>query len=279
MAVSFAVGLPNVREYADPRLLVELAVAAEAAGWDGVFVWDHIAREEDAAIPATDPWIALAAIAARTERVRLGAMVTPLSRRRPWKVARETVALDVLSGGRLTFGVGLGGGVANEFAAFGEEDGARGRADLLDEGLEVLEGLWSGAPFSHAGERLTVRDAQFLPRAVQEPRIPVWVAGRWPNRRPFRRAARWDGMFPVFDGAEQPPPEALAEAVRYTLAHREDEGPFDVAIEAASEPGDAELVAAYGAAGLTWWVERVGWFRGSLDAMRARVDAGPPGAA
>ena len=112
MAVSFAVGLPNVREYADPRLLVELAVAAEAAGWDGVFVWDHIAREEDAAIPATDPWIALAAIAARTERVRLGAMVTPLSRRRPWKVARETVALDVLSGGRLTFGVGLGGGVA-----------------------------------------------------------------------------------------------------------------------------------------------------------------------
>ena len=223
MAVSFAVGIPNVREYADPHVLVELAVAAEAAGWDGVFLWDHIAREEDPAIPATDPWIALAAIAARTQRVRLGMMVTPLPRRRPWKVARETVALDVLSGGRFTLGVGLGGGAQNEFAAFGEEVDARGRADLLDEGLAILEGLWSGAPFSHEGERMTVRDAQFLPRPVQEPRIPVWVAGRWPNRRPFRRAARWDGMFPIFDGVGEsapPPPGELAEAVRYTLAHR-----------------------------------------------------------
>ena len=279
MAVSFAVGIPNVREYADPHVLVELAVAAEAAGWDGVFLWDHIAREEDPAIPATDPWIALAAIAARTQRVRLGMMVTPLSRRRPWKVARETVALDVLSGGRFTLGVGLGGGAQNEFAAFGEEVDARGRADLLDEGLAILEGLWSGAPFSHEGERMTVRDAQFLPRAVQEPRIPVWVAGRWPNRRPFRRAARWDGMFPIFDGVGEsapPPPGELAEAVRYTLAHRRDDGPFDVAIEAASEAGDGALIAPYAAAGLTWWVEKLGWFRGPLEAMRARVDAGPP---
>ena len=283
MAVSFAVGVPNVREYADPRLLVDLAVGAEAAGWDGVFLWDHIAREEDAAIPATDPWIALAAIAARTERVRLGMMVTPLSRRRPWKVARETVALDVLSGGRLVFGVGLGGGAQNEFAAFGEEVDARGRADLLDEGLAILAGLWSGAPFDHDGPRLRVDGAQFLPTAVQQPRIPVWVAGRWPNRRPFRRAARWDGVFPIFEGVEgaaMPPPAALAEAVRYTREQRDGNAPFDVALESVSggvdRAADAELVAAYAGAGLTWWVEKLGWFRGSLDAMRARIAAGPP---
>lgn len=278
MPVSFAVGIPNVREYADPALIASLAVDAEAAGWDGVFLWDHIAREEDPAIPATDPWIAAAAIAVRTSRVRIGLMVTPLSRRRPWKVARETVALDVLSGGRFTFGVGLGGGTKNEFEAFGEEADPRGRADLLDEGLEILDGLWSGEPFSHAG-RLTVRDAQFLPRAVQEPRIPVWVAGRWPNKRPFRRAARWDGVFPVFaglSGAEMPAPEALAESVGYTLEHRAHDGPFDVALECGSDGRDPDRVAAYADAGLTWWVEKVGWFRGPLDAMRDRIRQGPP---
>jgi alkanesulfonate monooxygenase SsuD/methylene tetrahydromethanopterin reductase-like flavin-dependent oxidoreductase (luciferase family) len=276
---SFAVGLPNVREYADPRLLLALGEEAEAAGWDGVFLWDHIAREEDAAIPATDPWIALAGIAARTSRVRLGMMVTPLSRRRPWKVARETVALDVLSGGRFVLGVGLGGGTKNEFAAFGEESDPRGRADLLDEGLEILSGLWSGEPFSFPGERLTVRDAQFLPTAVQQPRIPVWVAGRWPSKRPFRRAARWDGVFPIFEGvsgAEMPSVDEFASAVSYTLAQRSGDGPFDVALEGASAPGDAALVSEYADAGLTWWVEKLGWFRGSLAEVRARLRQGPP---
>ena len=193
-------GLPNVREYADPRLLVEIAADAEAAGWDGVFVWDHIAREEDPSVPATDPWIAVAGMAVRTQRVRLGVMVTPLARRRPWKVAREAVALDALSGGRFTLGVGLGGGQQAEFAAFGEEADPRVRAELLDEGLAILDGLWSGEPFSFEGKHHRIGGAQFRPRAVQQPRVPVWVAGRWPNRRPFRRAARWDGVFPVFEG-------------------------------------------------------------------------------
>jgi alkanesulfonate monooxygenase SsuD/methylene tetrahydromethanopterin reductase-like flavin-dependent oxidoreductase (luciferase family) len=275
---SFAIGLPNVREYADPVLLTDLAVEAEAAGWEGVFLWDHIAREEDAAIPATDPWIAAAAIAARTATVRIGLMVTPLSRRRPWKVARETVALDVLSGGRFTLGVGLGGGTQNEFAAFGEETDARGRADLLDEGLEILAGLWSGEPFSFSG-RLTVREAEFHPTPVQRPRIPVWVAGRWPNKRPFRRAARWDGVFPIFEGvsgADMPSVERFAESVEYTRAHRDGTGPFDVALESASSPGDAAKVAEFADAGLTWWVEKLGWFRGSVEDMRARIRQGPP---
>jgi hypothetical protein len=180
------VGLPNVREYADPRLLVELAREAEAAGWDGAFVWDHIAREEDPSVPATDPWIAVAAIAARTQRIRLGIMVTPLARRRPWKVAREAVAVDVLCGGRFTLGVGLGGGAQAEFATFGESPDPKVRAELLDEGLAILDGLWSGEPFAFEGTHHTVSGAHFTPRSVQQPRLPIWVAGRWPNRRPFR---------------------------------------------------------------------------------------------
>jgi alkanesulfonate monooxygenase SsuD/methylene tetrahydromethanopterin reductase-like flavin-dependent oxidoreductase (luciferase family) len=283
--LSYAVGVPNVREYADPRLLVELAVEAEAGGWDGVFVWDHIARDEDPSLPATDPWIALAGMAVATQAVRLGVMVTPLARRRPWKVARETVALDALSGGRFTLGVGLGGGPQAEFASFGEPADARVRAELLDEGLAILDGLWSGEPFSFEGEHHRVSGAQFTPRAVQEPRVPVWVAGRWPNQRPFRRAARWDGVFPVFEGVaggEMATPEQLAEVVAYTRAHRADDADaaFAVALECAS-PGrdraaDAALAATYADAGLTWWVEALGWFRGPLDAMRERVRRGPP---
>ena len=186
-------------------------------------------------MPATDPWIAVAGMAVRTQRVRLGIMVTPLARRRPWKVARETVALDALSGGRFTLGVGLGGGPQAEFAAFGEDADARVRAERLDEGLAVLDGLWSGEPFSFEGEHHRVERRAVPPRSVQQPRIAVWVAGRWPNRRPFRRAARWDGVFPVFEGVgsgEMAAAGALAEAVGYTRAQRpEGSGPFDVALE------------------------------------------------
>jgi alkanesulfonate monooxygenase SsuD/methylene tetrahydromethanopterin reductase-like flavin-dependent oxidoreductase (luciferase family) len=280
----YAVGLPNVREYADPRVLLELAAEAEEAGWDGAFLWDHIAREEDRSVPATDPWIAAAAMAARTQRLRLGIMVTPLARRRPWKVAREAVALDMLSGGRFTLGVGLGGGPQAEFAAFGESPDPRVRAELLDEGLAILDGLWSGEPFSFEGTHHRVTGAQFTPRPTQEPRVPIWVAGRWPNRRPFRRAARWDGLFPVFEGVgsgEMPTPAQLAEAVSYTRDQRQDaDGTFDVAMECVSagedRAADAALAATYANAGLTWWIEALGWFRGPLEAMRERVRRGPP---
>jgi alkanesulfonate monooxygenase SsuD/methylene tetrahydromethanopterin reductase-like flavin-dependent oxidoreductase (luciferase family) len=276
----YAVGVPNVREYADPQLLVELAAEAEAAGWDGVFVWDHIAREEDPSVPATDPWIAVAGMAVATQRVRLGIMVTPLARRRPWKVAREVVALDALSGGRFTLGVGLGGGAQAEFAAFGEPTDARVRAELLDEGLAILDGLSSGDAFSFDGTHYHVSGAQFTPRPVQQPRVPVWVAGRWPNRRPFRRAALWDGVFPVFEGVgsgAMPTPDQLAEAVTFTRAQRTDDGAFDVALECISTgANDGALAATYARAGLTWWVEALGWFRGPLDACRERVRQGPP---
>ena len=248
-------------------------------------MWDHIAREEDPSVPATDPWIAVAGMAVRTQRVRLGIMVTPLARRRPWKVAREAVAVDALSGGRFTLGVGLGGGPNAEFAAFGEEPDPRVRAERLDEGLAILDGLWSGEPFSFEGSTTASAARSSSPRAVQQPRMPVWVAGRWPNRRPFRRAARWDGVFPVFEGVasgEMAGPAQLAEAVSYTREHRPDgrrpastwrsRAPARARTARPMPPGPTD----YEHAGLTWWVEALGWFRGPLEAMRERVRRGPP---
>jgi alkanesulfonate monooxygenase SsuD/methylene tetrahydromethanopterin reductase-like flavin-dependent oxidoreductase (luciferase family) len=273
----FAVGLPNRREYADPGLLVDLAVLAEDSGWDGVFVWDHLVDRERGA-PATDPWIASAAIAQATERVRLGVMVCVLPRRRPWKVARETAALDRLSDGRLVFGAGLGARPEEDFEPFGEDGNARVRADLLDEGLEIVTGLWSGQPFSFSGERYRVEDAVFRPPPVQSPRPPVWTAGTWPARRPFRRAARWDGVFPTHaevSDAETMTPEQLGEIVDYTLSHRSADGPFDVAMEGVST-AEERVDGAYAKAGLTWWIEKLGWFRGPLEPMRSRIAAGPP---
>ena len=274
-------GLPNVGDYGDPRLLVELAQTAEDAGWDGVFVWDHVAYRERG-WPVADPYVTVAAIAAVTERVRLGVLVSALARRRPWKFARETASLDVLSGGRLVVGVGLGSQGREEFAAFGEDPDLGVRAARLDEGLEVLLGLWSGEPYAFQGRHYSVEETVFVPRPCQRPRPPIWVAGRWPARRPFRRAARFDGVFPTFEGlgpSDSPTPEQLRAVVTYTVSHRDREaGPFDVALEASSDGPDPELVGAYADAGLTWWIEKLGWFRGSVDATRRRIEQGPPSA-
>jgi alkanesulfonate monooxygenase SsuD/methylene tetrahydromethanopterin reductase-like flavin-dependent oxidoreductase (luciferase family) len=280
-ALRFAVGLPNLREYADPRLLVELARTAEDSGWDAVFIWDHLADPEPGT-PATDPWIAIAAVAAVTSMLRLGVMVTPLARRRPWKVARESVAIDLLSDGRFHLGVGLGAHAEAEFAAFGEDADPRTRADQLDDGLDVITALWSGEPVEISNRHYTV-NTQFTPSPVQRPRIPIWVAGTWPNRRPFRRAARFDGVFPTRAGighTEMMAPEELSEVVEYVAQHRADGAPFDVVYEGQTSGNDAhadrDKVARYASAGLTWWVEKLGWFRGDLDDVRARVSAGPP---
>jgi alkanesulfonate monooxygenase SsuD/methylene tetrahydromethanopterin reductase-like flavin-dependent oxidoreductase (luciferase family) len=276
--VRCAVGLPNLGDYGNPVLLAELARQAEDAGWDGVFLWDHVVYREPG-WPAADPWVTAGAIAATTKRVRLGVLVTPLARRRPWKVARETASLDVLSEGRLVVGAGLGARGDAEFAAFGDEADPRVRAERLDEGLDILTGLWSGEPFSYEGRHHRIEETIFLPRPVQRPRPPVWIAGKWPRRPAFRRAARYDGMFPVFEevgDAEMPPPARLAEAVRYTREHRQTDDPFDVVIEGQSEGPDRERVAAYEAVGLTWWIEKLGWFRGPVDATRKRIERGPP---
>jgi alkanesulfonate monooxygenase SsuD/methylene tetrahydromethanopterin reductase-like flavin-dependent oxidoreductase (luciferase family) len=278
--LKFAIGVPNVREYADPRLLLDLAVSTERSGWDGFFLWDHLLyRPGD---PVVDPWTVVSAIASVTDRIRLGVMVTALARRRPWRVAREVATLDVLSGGRVVFGAGLGS-LPDEWSRFGEDPDARIRADKLDEGLQIIEGLWSGRALDHAGTQYSVEDVLFLPRPLQQPRVPIWVAGRWPNRRPFRRAARWDGIFATHEEVghnDNFTPEQLRELVDYTMQHRGDRtAPFDVIVEGHTPNASAragEGLGSYAGVGLTWWVEKLGWFRGSVEEMRDRVAAGPP---
>ncbi|MGH2600141.1 MAG: LLM class flavin-dependent oxidoreductase, partial [Dehalococcoidia bacterium] len=189
----YCLNLPCGGVCGDARTLAELAVVAEESGWDGVFLEDYIVYQSRQDIPTYDPWVALAAMALRTQRIRLGTMVTPLARRRPWKLAREAVTLDHLSGGRLTLCVGAGDSADVSFTHLGEAADIKQRATMLDEGLEVLAGLWSGEPFSYVGQHYQVREVRFLPRPLQQPRIPIWVGGGYPNRGPVRRAARWDG--------------------------------------------------------------------------------------
>jgi alkanesulfonate monooxygenase SsuD/methylene tetrahydromethanopterin reductase-like flavin-dependent oxidoreductase (luciferase family) len=280
----YAVNLPNFAEYADVRTVAGLAADAEAAGWDGFFVWDHMVYSRDEELAVADPWIVLAAVALATERLRLGPMVTPLARRRPWKVARETVTLDHLSGGRLVLGVGLGTPASDEFGAFGEPTDAAVRAAMLDEGLEVLTRLWSGERVSFRGEHYRVDEVAFLPAPVQRPRIPVYVAGAWPRRAPLRRAARFDGVAPLKVGADGDlvPLSAgeLAELLAVVRADRPGGEPFEVMV-GGTTPGDDRaaalaVVEPLAEAGMTWWSEGLEPSRGGLAAMRERVRQGPP---
>jgi alkanesulfonate monooxygenase SsuD/methylene tetrahydromethanopterin reductase-like flavin-dependent oxidoreductase (luciferase family) len=214
IVMKYGINLPNVRACADPRLLAELAHEAEDARWDGVFIFDSLyspdwgSRPDAPSVaPAADPWIALAAMAMRTDRVRLGIMVTPLARRRPWKVARETVTLDHLSNGRLVLPVGLGWTPDGGFANVGEELDRKRRAGMLDEALAIITGLWSGAPFAFSGEHYNVQEMTFLPKPLQSPRIPVWVVGAWPREKSMRRTLHWDGILPVVMRSEGGPQE------------------------------------------------------------------------
>jgi alkanesulfonate monooxygenase SsuD/methylene tetrahydromethanopterin reductase-like flavin-dependent oxidoreductase (luciferase family) len=287
--MKYAIYLPNYGSFGDARVLADLAREAEHAGWDGFFIWDHIASDHP--IPMVDPWVALAAIALSTERIQIGTTVTPLPRRRPWKLARETASVDRLSGGRLILGVGIGLG-AREWDHLGEETDLRTRGAMLDEGLEVLTGLWSGEPFSYQGEHYQITEAHFRPTPIQRPRIPVWVGGFWPNKAPMRRAARWDGVFPLVSMEPIAPDEEMRlfrDCVTYVREQRAQQaitGPFDVIMLGATEPYGAPhpITADYAEAGATWWLEViVPWrfgYQGEgdwpFDLMRERVLQGPP---
>jgi len=287
--MKFGIYLPNFGPFGDARALARLAALAEQAGWDGIFIWDHINRALD--VDVVDATVALAAMASATSRIRLGAMVTPLARRRPWKVARESASLDRLSGGRLVLGVGLGsgGGSQIEWANFGEETDLKRRAGMLDEALQIITGLWSGRPFAFEGQYYTVRESRFRPSPLQSPRIPVWVAGNWPNRPPFRRMARWDGMMPEVDLRAGDELAQLAEAVRFTKEQRAGAGLFDVAYSVPPlrrpDPASAPArVAAFAEASVTWLLEQLyprhfgadwegAW---PLEEMEAYLTQGPP---
>jgi alkanesulfonate monooxygenase SsuD/methylene tetrahydromethanopterin reductase-like flavin-dependent oxidoreductase (luciferase family) len=242
---------------ADPGLIGDLAAEAETAGWDALFVWDHL-RYSPPVTAIADPWICCAAIAMRTTRLLLGPMVTPLPRRRPQVLARQAASLAVLSGGRLVLGFGIGDDWgAGEFGAFGDETDPKVRGRMLDEGLEVLTGLLSGEPVAHAGEHYVVREVQYRP-APGVP-VPIWIAGRYPNRAPLRRAQRFDGYFPI----QVESPEQVA-ALRPDV-------PGDLVVDL--EPGVDP--APWGDAGADWVLTRVGPYDLDLDAVRALVSAGP----
>jgi alkanesulfonate monooxygenase SsuD/methylene tetrahydromethanopterin reductase-like flavin-dependent oxidoreductase (luciferase family) len=259
-------------ELADVRALAALAAEAEATGWEGMFLWDHVMTH--GAVPIADPWIAFTAVALSTERMTLGAMVTPLARRRPWDVARQVAVLDVLSGGRMVFGAGLGGDSRRELSAFGEERDARARAAVLDEALELVLELWSGEPVTHAGPAFTVERAQVLPTPVQAPRPPVWLGCVWPHRRPLLRAARYDGVFPVrHDGPLSG--DDLRWMMEVVAEQRgADAGPFDLVVTG-HERASAERGAELAAAGVTWWLQGFGESPRLAD-VQAAVAAGPP---
>jgi probable F420-dependent oxidoreductase len=264
--VRYGICLANIGTYSDPRVGLPIAEAADEAGWDGVFIWDHLAFVWDA--PSADPWITLAAIAAATSRVRIGPAVTPVARRRPQVLAQQVATLDLLSGGRVIFGAGLGGS-PSEFGKFGEPTDAKVRAAILDEGLELLRQLWSGEEVAHEGEHFTVAGVALAPTPVQR-QVPIWIGGNRPAS--LRRAARWDGW--LADSADPTgmtlSPDDVARSIE--RIGRSPDG-FDVAVLGQSDLGDPE---AYARAGATWWLENIHDRRGSHDEVLALVASGPP---
>ncbi len=275
VSLRFGVSVPNV---GDLDALVALGVEADRAGWDGFFLWDHMAFTREFPVPVFDPWVTLGALAVQTERIRLGTMVTPLARRRPWKLARETVTLDHLSGGRLILGVGLGTPRDADFELLGEDPNERVRAEKLDEGLELLVRLWGGEPVEFAGKHFRVRDTRFGPVPLQRPRIPIWVGGGWPHPGPLRRAAHWDGVYPLkldrADGPEDLTADELRQAVAFVRERRPAGEPF--AVVAGGRSVEAAHLAALEAAGATWYFPRAAEGPGWEDPTMELLRAGPP---
>ena len=272
-----AVSLPTFGDL-DAGAIGELARTAEEGGWDGVFCWDHM-RYDPVGRGVADTTVVLTAIALSTRRVRFGPLVMPLARRRPWKVAREVASLDTLSGGRFVLGVGNGDDL--DFVPVGDPAPARERAAVLAEALELLHRrLTDDGPVTHHGGTFDVTDVQLHARTGQE-RVPVWVAGRWPHRRPLQRAARWDGVVPLWPGFAVPSPEELAACLDVVREARRDtarEGaPLDGVLWIQGEEPPARPPAAYAEAGATWWVQSFDP-RADLASVRKRVEAGPPAA-
>jgi alkanesulfonate monooxygenase SsuD/methylene tetrahydromethanopterin reductase-like flavin-dependent oxidoreductase (luciferase family) len=287
--MQFSINIPNFGDFADARTVATVAVAAEEAGWDGLFVWDHVVhdKQQRRGQPFGDPWMLLTAAALATSRIRLGTLVTPVARRRPEQLARQVATLDMLSGGRVIFGAGLGGPVEDEFGSFGEPTDPVVLAERLDEGLDLLQRYWSGEMVNHHGRHYQVRDVTLLPASIQQPRPPVWIGGFWPHRRPIRRAARWDGVVPLFLSArhgQAPPVGEVRDLVDYVHRHRThaSRGGYDVVLGGATpgEPARAgELIAALADAGATWWDERQLQNSGDvhrLEPVLRRIGYGPP---
>lgn len=269
-----------VLPYGDARTAAELGQVAEQAGWDGFFVWEPVW--------GIDAWVCLTAVSMRTTHIKLGTLLTPPSRMRPWKLASQTATLDNLSNGRVILSVGLGA-VDTGFIQFGEVTDRKTRAELLDESLDILTGLWKGQPFTYEGKHYHIQECNFLPPPppIQQPRIPIWVVGAWPKEKSMQRALKYDGLLPnLFDekGKHRPATPADIQQIReYVAANRTETTPFDIIVEGTT-PGDepakgAEIVRGWEQAGGTWWIEAA-WSTientNGMDAVRRRLEQGPP---
>jgi alkanesulfonate monooxygenase SsuD/methylene tetrahydromethanopterin reductase-like flavin-dependent oxidoreductase (luciferase family) len=268
--VKRGISIPNFGEYATPQRVVELAMTAEASGWDGFFLWDHIVVASQ--MPVADPWTLLAAIAYATEQIEMGPMVTPLPRRRPWVVSRQATSLDALSNGRLILGVGIGFPPKEEFGTFGEPMDERLRADMLDEGLEVLQGMWSGRDFSFHGTHYSVEETQFEPQPTRGSGTPIWVAGGLGVARPLRRAARFDGYFPVKWDMTDWTAEEVQELRELITTERGSTDGFDVVISGSFDALQ-DRSGAYEDAGASWYLASPSHER-SADELRRIISAG-----
>lgn len=266
----------------DLRTIGDLAEEAEAAGWDALFISDALAigTTEFPEFDFFDPWIGLAVMATRTKRIRIGTMLTPLPRRRPWKLARETMSIDHLSNGRLILGAGLGAAEHDGgFFKVGEEMDIRLRAQRLDEGLAILTGLWTGKPFSFSGKHYRVDAMTMLPAPVQSPRIPIWVPGVWQKPKSMARALRWDGIIPQkYKSMSRMTAPEIKALKQFVDEHREATTPFDIIAggetSGTGKKQDAKKVQNFAKAGATWWLESKWTF--SSDEIRKRIKQGPP---
>jgi alkanesulfonate monooxygenase SsuD/methylene tetrahydromethanopterin reductase-like flavin-dependent oxidoreductase (luciferase family) len=270
--------LPPFGEFASPRRVADLAAGAEQAGWDGLFLWDHILAAPGVAV--ADTWTTMAAIAMATTGLRFGALVTPLARRRPWVLARQIATLDQLSGGRLTVGVGLGDDGWREFSAFGEEVSPTGRAELLDESLELLVRFLAGNEVSFRGARFVIDSGPLLPRPVQDP-VPIWAAVRWPNSKPLARAAALQGCFPMFPADAEvlvAPSASDLAALRAKLtslgAPRSHDLVVSISVDKLATADWDQVAQAMAGEGVTWLLANFG--RQPAAEVEAQVAAGPP---
>ncbi len=279
--MKYGLYLPNFGDYSDVNFTALLAHEAEKNGWDGFFVWDHLTHPNFVTLPFSDPWILLTAIALATKLIKFGALVTPIARRRPWKLAKETATLDHLSEGRIIFGAGLGTHDV-EFLNFGDESDPKIRAEMLDEGLEIINQLWSGEIGSMRGKHYSVIQSQLLPACFQKPRIPVWIAGLWPNKKPLFRSFEWDGYFPMKKTKED---RFLLPDEIYQTRKMIDERSQMIKIYDLVASGytdkmnwseNVRFVNECQQAGGTWWLEALDpWRLSGKEALR-RIKLGPP---
>jgi alkanesulfonate monooxygenase SsuD/methylene tetrahydromethanopterin reductase-like flavin-dependent oxidoreductase (luciferase family) len=280
-SMRFAINLPNGRECGYPRKLAEFALLAEEAGWDAVFLEDYIIWQGHNDAPTFDPWVALAAMASSTSSIRLGTMVTPIARRRPWKLARECVTLDHLSGGRLILGIGVGDTqIDTSFTRFGEVVDVRQRALMVDEAIELLARLWSGEEVTYDGQFYHLEGVRLLPRPLQKPRIPIWIGGVWPLKGPTQRALRWDGAcLYKLPPEEEFTPQDVRDLVELAYTHRDPDAPFDIVVGHASwqraedAKREREHIASLAEAGATWWSQYIA--PDSEKVMRKYIEEGP----